>query len=65
VRGSILGELGWLVYFLVVLVIAVYAMNIFVVPHHFNAVVANVIAAIVAGLVYVWTRSYVQRRTKR
>lgn len=63
-RGSILGEMGWLVYFLVILVIAVYAMNIFVVPHHFNTVIANVIAAIVAAFVYVWTRNYAQRRSK-
>jgi branched-subunit amino acid transport protein len=65
VRGSILGELGWLIYFLAILVVAVYAMNVFVVPHHFNTVIANVIAAIVAGLVYVWTRNYAQQRGKR
>jgi divalent metal cation (Fe/Co/Zn/Cd) transporter len=64
VRGSILGELLWLIYFLALLVIAVYAINIFVVPYHFNPVVANVIAAFAAILVYVWTRSYARRRGK-
>lgn len=64
-RGSILGELLWLAYFIAVLVVAVYVMNIFVVPHHFNVVIANLIAAILAGLIYVWTRSAAQRRAKR
>ncbi len=61
-RGSILGELGWLLLFVVVLVVAVYAFNIFLVPHHFNPIVANVLAAIVAALIYIATRAYAGRR---
>lgn len=64
-RNSILGELGWLVYFLVLLVIAVYAMNIFVnaaFPRHFNDKVADAIAAIIAAVVFVVTRAARARR---
>ncbi|HEY9086128.1 MAG TPA: hypothetical protein VIN40_09390 [Candidatus Tyrphobacter sp.] len=64
-RSSILGELAWLAYFLFVLVVAVYAMNIFVVPHHFNDKVADVLAGIFAALLLVTTRAYVARRVRR
>ena len=60
-RNSILGELGWLAYFLIALVLAVYAMNIFVVPHHFNDKVADVLAGIFAALLFIATRAYAAR----
>jgi uncharacterized membrane-anchored protein len=62
VRGTILGELGWLLYFVVVLAIAVYAFNIYIVPHHFNPTIANVLAAVVAASIYIATRGYIRRR---
>jgi hypothetical protein len=64
-RQSILAELGWLVYFIALLVVAVYAMNVFVngaFPRHFNDTVADVIAGIFAAIAFVATRAYVTRR---
>ncbi len=63
-RNSILGELGWLAYFLVVFVIAVYAMNVFVVPHHFNDKIADVLAGIFAAVLFVATRAYAARHPR-
>jgi hypothetical protein len=64
-RQSILAELGWLLYFIALLVVAVYAMNLFVnaaFPRHFNDIVADLIAAILAAIAFVATRAYVARR---
>jgi cell division protein FtsW (lipid II flippase) len=63
-RSSIAAELGWLAYFLVIFVIAVYAFNIFLVPHHFNDKIADVLAAIVAGLAMIFTRAAYAKRNR-
>ncbi len=64
-RSSILVELAWLGYFFVVFVIAVYAMAIFVVPHHFNDKVAIALAGLFAGVVLIVTRARVAPRRPR
>ncbi|MDP9025168.1 MAG: hypothetical protein M3N13_07335 [Candidatus Eremiobacteraeota bacterium] len=61
-RSSLLSELGWLAYFLVILAILIYAFNIFVVPHHFNDKVADVMAGVFAGLAMIVTRARFARR---
>ncbi len=64
-RQSILAELGWLAYFLVLLAIAVYGANIAagaLFPHHFNDKVADALAAIAAALVFIATRAYAAGR---
>lgn len=64
-RHGVLAELGWLVYFIVLLVIAIYAVNALVnwlFPFHFNDKVADMIAAIFAGVAFIVTRSIVTRR---
>ena len=52
-RSSILAEIAWLAYFFAIFVILVYAFNIFVVPHHFNDRVADVLAAGIAAVVMI------------
>ena len=56
-RSSILAELGWLAYFFAIFVILVYVLNIFLVPHHFNDKIADVLAAVFAGLIMIATRA--------
>jgi hypothetical protein len=56
-RSSILTELGWLAYFFVAFIVLIYAFNIFVVPHHFNDKVADVLAGVFAGLIMIVTRA--------
>jgi hypothetical protein len=60
---SILSELGWLLYFVIILVVAVYALNLLLVPHHFNPTIANVLAAFLAAFAYVATRAFRTRRS--
>ncbi len=62
-RSSILVELGWLAYFLAILAIFVYLFNIFIVPHHFNDKVADVLAGVIAGIAMIVTRAAVARRS--
>jgi hypothetical protein len=62
--SSIRAELGWLAFFLVIFVVAVYLMVRFVVPHHFNDKVAIMLAAIFAGLTLIFVRAWVMRRTQ-
>jgi thiol:disulfide interchange protein len=64
-RSPIVVELGWLAYFLSVFAIAVYAMVIFVVPHHFNDKVAIALAGLFAALVMILTRAKFGRPTQR
>jgi len=59
-----LAEIGWLAYFLAVFVVLVYAMVIFVVPHHFNDKVAIALAGLAAGLAMIVTRGWWQRRRR-
>jgi hypothetical protein len=61
-RSSIVVEIGWLAYFLAVFAVAVYAMVIFVVPHHFNDKVAIAVAGLFAALVLIATRAKFGRR---
>jgi thiol:disulfide interchange protein len=56
-RSSILAEFGWLAYFFAVFAILVYALNIFLVPHHFNDKVADVLAGGLAAVVMIATRA--------
>jgi hypothetical protein len=64
-RTSVLTEIGWLAYFFAIFVATVYAMVIFVVPHHFNDKVAITLAGIFAGLVMIGTRAWWRKRSKR
>ena len=63
-RSSILAELGWLAYFVIVFVAAVYALVGLLVPHHFNDKIAIALAAIFAGLVMIGTRAWVASRRR-
>jgi hypothetical protein len=56
-RSSILAEIGWLAYFLAVFALLVYLLNIFVVPHHFNDKVADVLAGVFAAIAMIATRA--------
>lgn len=56
-RSSILAEIGWLAFFFAIFVILVYLFNIFVVPHHFNDKVADVLAAGIAAIALIVTRA--------
>jgi hypothetical protein len=60
-RSSILAEIGWLAYFFAVFVILVYVFNLYLVPHHFNDKIADVLAAVFAALVMIATRARWQR----
>ena len=62
-RSSIAAEIGWLAYFFVIFVIAVYVLNLFLVPHHFNDKIADTLAAIVAALVMIGTRAAYAKRS--
>jgi len=62
-RSSILVEIGWLAYFIVVFVIAVYVLVNLLVPHHFNDKIAIALAAIFAGLCMIGTRAWVTARS--
>ena len=63
-RSSILTEFVWMAYFFVVFAIAVYAMVILVVPHHFNDKIAIMLAAIFAGLILIFARAWLTRRAQ-
>jgi cell division protein FtsW (lipid II flippase) len=56
-RSSILAEVGWLAYFFAIFVLLVYVFNIFVVPHHFNDKIADVLAAGFAAVAMIATRA--------
>ena len=58
-RSSVATEIGWLAYFLVVFVAAVYLLVRSLVPHHFNDKIAIVLAAIFAGLIMIGTRAWI------
>ena len=64
-RSSIAAELGWLAFFLVVFVAAVYLLVRLLVPHHFNDKIAIALAAIFAGLIMIGSRAWVTRRWQR
>lgn len=47
---------------MLVFVIAVYALNLLLVPHHFNDKIAIALAAVVAGIAMIATRASYMRR---
>lgn len=61
-RSTVGRELLWLGIFLVLLVIFEYAMLRFIVPMHFNDRIAVMIAAILAGVVWIVLRGWWMRR---
>lgn len=63
-KSSIGAEFAWLAFFLVVFAAAAYALLRWLVPHHFNDKIAVLLAAIFAGLVMIFTRASVSRRTQ-
>jgi hypothetical protein len=56
-RSSIAVEIGWLAGFLALFIAAMYGVTIFIVPHHFNAKIAIVLAAFVAAIVMTAARA--------
>jgi hypothetical protein len=63
-RSSILVEVGWLAYFLIVFAIAVYALVGLLVPHHFNDKIAIALAGLFAGLAMIATRAWWTARAR-
>lgn len=56
-RSSLLIEFGWLAFFIALFVVLVYALNLWLVPHHFNDKVADVLAGLIAGLIFIFARA--------
>ena len=56
-RSSILTDIAWLAFFFAIFFILVYAFTIFVVPHHFNDKIADVMAAGIAAVVMIAVRA--------
>jgi hypothetical protein len=63
--SSVMTEIAWLGFFLVIFVAAVYLLVRTLVPHHFNDKVAIVLAAIVAGLIMIGVRAWFASRSRR
>jgi membrane protein implicated in regulation of membrane protease activity len=61
-RSSVVAELGWLGFFLLIFAAFMYAFVGLLVPHHFNDKIAIVLAAIFAGLLMIVTRAWMTRR---
>ncbi|MGA8474602.1 MAG: hypothetical protein WB681_06005 [Candidatus Cybelea sp.] len=61
-KSSIAAEIGWLAFFLVVFVAAVYLFVRSLVPHHFNDKIAIVLAAMFAGLIVIFVRAWLTKR---
>jgi hypothetical protein len=55
--SSIASELGWLAAFLALFVATLYLVDVFVVPHHFNAKIGIVFAGFVAAVLMVALRA--------
>jgi hypothetical protein len=64
-RSSVSTEIGWLAFFFVVFVAAVYLFVRSLVPHHFNDKIAIALAAIFAGLIMIGARAWVTGRWRR
>jgi uncharacterized membrane protein YraQ (UPF0718 family) len=56
-KSTILAEIGWLGLFFLVFVAAVYLLNIYLVPHHFNDKIAIVFAGLIAAVVMITVRA--------
>lgn len=63
-RSSLLTEIGWLAYFVVVFVALVYLFVGLLVPHHFNDKIAVALAAIFSGLIMIGTRAWASARAR-
>jgi membrane protein implicated in regulation of membrane protease activity len=63
-KSSISTEIGWLAFFLLVFAATVYLLVRLLVPHHFNDKIAIMLAAIFAGLILIFTRAWLTRRTQ-
>ena len=64
-RSSILTEIAWLGFFLIVFVAAVYLLVRTLVPHHFNDKIAIVLAGFFAALVMIAVRARVSPPRRR
>lgn len=62
-KSSVAAEIGWLAFFLLIFAVAAYALLRWLVPHHFNDRIAVLLAAIGAGLVLIFTRRALSKRT--
>jgi hypothetical protein len=62
--SSVLAEIAWLGFFLVIFVAAVYLLVRTLVPHHFNDKVAIMLAAIAAGLIMIGVRAWFGSRSR-
>ncbi|HLY02118.1 MAG TPA: hypothetical protein VKR56_06425 [Candidatus Cybelea sp.] len=62
--SSVLAEIAWLGFFLVIFVAAVYLFVRTLVPHHFNDKVAIMLAAIAAGLIMIGVRAWFASRSR-
>jgi prolipoprotein diacylglyceryltransferase len=56
--SSVVTEIAWLGFFLIIFVAAVYLLVRTLVPHHFNDKVAIMLAAIAAGLIMIGARAW-------
>jgi hypothetical protein len=63
--SSLSAEIGWLAFFLIVFVAAVYLLARTLVPHHFNDKITIVLAAIFAGLIMIGTRAWLTAKWRR
>jgi hypothetical protein len=63
--SSIAAEIGWLTFFLLVFVAAVYLLVRGLVPHHFNDKIAIALAAIIAGMIMIGMRAWLGRTWRR
>jgi hypothetical protein len=62
--SSVSTEIAWLGFFLIIFVAAVYLLVRMLVPHHFNEIVAIMLAAIAAGLIMIGVRAWFVSRTR-
>jgi redox-regulated HSP33 family molecular chaperone len=64
-HSSISAEVAWLGFFLAVFVALVYLLERLLVPHHFNAIVAILLAAMLAGLALIGARAKFGSRLRK
>jgi hypothetical protein len=62
--SSVSTEIAWLGFFLILFVAAVSVLVRTLVPHHFNEIVAIMLAAIVAGLIMIAVRAWFGSRSR-
>ncbi len=64
-QSSVATEIAWLVFFLAVFAVLVLLLQRMLVPHHFNEIVAIVLAALFAGLVMIGVRATFGSRPRK